>query len=287
MSPVELAAADSLRTLLEDERLHGTRERDLSAPRPDHYYFKPGNKYTLIEDATGRHRPIMAKEYPPTGKDGSEWPVLYESFLRISATSITDTPVDKLRDRAWSLYVDHQPFEDERPPGELRRTTSMRNITGTPSLPQPAPYQIASGNSVVITSNIASTSNANPSPNPLGMMKDRAMMKLDKRVQVLKGNARLAARRNQPNDIFAPPQRRASTGMPLQQKTFITQDQVVKMLRQAREPFDEGQVSKEMRMANRDKVYGQKGKDQDTAPGYCENCRLRYSDLSIVSPPFE
>ena len=287
--PPELVASNSLRTLLEDERLHGTRERDQSAPRPDHYYFKPGNKYTLIEDATGKYRPIMVKEYSTNGKDGSDWPVLYETFLRISSTNMTDTPVERLRDRAWSLYVDREPFEDEQPPGELRRATSMRNISGTPRLPDPQPYHNASGNSVVITSNIASTSCANPSPFQnglpgLGAGKDSRIMQMSKRVQLLKGNARaaLAARKPPPDDVFTAP-RRASTGMPPQQKTFMTQDQVVKMLRQARQPVKEEEVSAEVRFANHQKVWQGKGNDQDTAPGYCENCRLKYNNLAIVS----
>lgn len=220
----------------------------------------------------------MIKEYPG---GQPEWPVLHDTFLR---TIQSDTsPVDR-RARAWSLYVECKPYAGERPPGELRRATSMRNISGTPDLPPPAPYQIASGNSVVLTSNIASTSNANPSPftATLGSAKDRAIKQLSKRVQVLKGNARLAAvKHNQPNDLFAP-QRRASTGSAPPPRLFSTQEQVVEMLRRTREPKEEV-YSKEIRVANHEKVYCQGGKEQDTAAGYCENCRLRYPDLSIVS----
>lgn len=296
--PIVKQTKESLRTLLEDEKIHGTKERDLTAPRKDFYYFKPGSKFVLVEDATGRHRPIMAKEYfSQSGadtKDALEWPILHQSFMRISGHNQTNIPTKKLRDRAWALYVERKAFEGERPPCELRRATSMRNIPGTPKLPQAQPYANASGNSVVITSNIASTSCANPSPFGahlgipglgLGASKDRALAQMSKRVQVLKGNARLAAFRRpqtQPDDIFAVPQRRASTGMPPQQKQFMTQQQVVNMLRQAREARHE-EVAPEIRAANRAKVdKNAHCKDQDSSAGYCENCRVRFRNLAMV-----
>lgn len=299
IAPVEVIN-DSLHTLLEDERLHGTRERDLSAPRPDYYYFKPGSKYLLIEDATGKHKPIMVKEY--STKD-VEYPVLFDGFLRVSSSVACNVPIDKIRTRAIRLYVDRKSFEGEAPPGELRRSTSLRSFPGTPRLAAPAaPYQNASGNSVVITSNIASTSNANPSP-AFPTLGKGTLAQMSKRVQVLKGNARLRG-----GDMQMP-LRRATVGganglsgigsgsgsgsgsgglgkvdSGLANKTFMSQAQVVRMLMSAREPVFEPTVTDEQRRENRAKVdAGLKGKDQDTAPGYCENCRLRYSDLSVVS----
>jgi regulatory subunit for Cdc7p protein kinase len=280
-----LAAADSLHTLLEDEKLHGTRERDLTAPRPGHYYFKPGSKYLLVEDATGKHRTVLVKEYTYT-KDGPEYPVLYDSFLRPSSSNQNGIAPEKVRARAWALYVERQSFEGEHPPGELRRATSLRTFPGTPKLPEPSPYQNASGNSVAITSNIASTSTANHSPYLIGLpaaAKDKVMAQMSKRVQVLKGNA---ARRN--GTDFGLPNRRATTGdlshTGFRTKTIMTQDQVVAMLQQARAPVKDAKVTYEMRWENRRRVEaGLKGRDQDTAPGYCENCRLRYTDLSVVS----
>jgi regulatory subunit for Cdc7p protein kinase len=291
---MESAANDSLRTLLDDEKLHGTRERDLSAPRPDFYYFRPGSKYLLIEDATGKHRPIMIKEYGNNLRSGTEYPVLFESFLRVPSGNQSTVPLDKIRERAWSLYVDRQPYLGEQPPAELRRSTSLRNITGTPQLPDALPYHHASGNSVVITSNIASTSNAHQSPAfingapPLGANKDRAILQMSKRVQLLKNNAatRLAAAKktSSAGSHMPPPARRSLGGQMPQPKTFMSQEQVIKMLQQARAPVPKEDVSVPERIKNRDDVEaGLKIKEQDTASGYCENCRLRYSDLSTVS----
>jgi hypothetical protein len=201
-------ANNSLHTLLEDEKIHGTRERDLTAPRPDYFYFKPGSKYLLIEDATGRHRTVMWKEYGFGNKEDGVWPTLHEQFLRPPTSANCNVPLGNLRERAWTLYVEGKAYKGENPPcsidagtSTLKRSTSLRAIPGTPILPQveELPYQNASGNSVNLTSNIASTSTANHSPAMLGQMgfmgtyKDRAITQMNRRVQVLKGNARLAA----------------------------------------------------------------------------------------------
>ncbi|KAL7420722.1 Cdc7p-Dbf4p kinase complex regulatory subunit [Cryptotrichosporon argae] len=334
LAPVKTAVDDSLSHLLEDERLHGTRERDASAPRPDYYYFRPGNKYVLVEDATARARPIMIKEY--AHKDGPDWPVLFENFLRPGAASCFHVAPDQIRERAWTLYVDRSPYHHEQPPassedaanasagggaGAVRRSQSLRALsTNLPALvPEAAaPYEAASGNSVVLTSNIASTSTASNTPgangigglHALGAHKDRAIAQMSRRVQVLKGNARRHAPGSlalasstapSPADRRAPPAaaasspawptpaapayRRASTGMPPPAppvKEFMTQDQVVAMLRLLREPAEHTRPTTEQRRRNREKVDADlKRKEQDTAAGYCENCRLRYTDLSV------
>jgi regulatory subunit for Cdc7p protein kinase len=202
----------------------------------------------------------MAKEFE------KEWPILFESYLRISSSNQTTLPVDDLRKRAWSLYVDRVAFRGEAPIHSKARQTPE-----TPRLPEPQPYANASGNSVVITSNIASTSNPSPFIQPTGKV-----AQMSKRVQVLKTNAR--AYRPQPDDIFSPP-----ANIPLQQKSFMTQEQVITMLQQARAPRYEV-ITGPIRRANREKVDARaKTKDQDASTGYCENCRMRFTDLSQVS----
>lgn len=305
---------NSLYTLLEDEKLHGTRERDANAPRPDWYYFRPGSKYMLVEDATARHRTVLVKEYQPQPlKTVPEYPVLFDSFLKLTTSSETHVPLDEIRDRAWSLYVDGEAWNGEQPPNRLSRSTSLRSIPGTPALPdvQLQPYHHASGNSVVLTSNIASTSTANISPAIMGGLPGLGagkgpIMQMSKRVQVLKGNAarrsslpasasassstcpldsHLARRQNTPSSSYQPT---SSAVPPMKEKTFMTQDQLIAMLRKQRAPVEHDEtISVEKRIRNRENVdAGCKGvKEQDTAPGYCENCRLRYDDLSVVSPP--
>ena len=192
--------------------------------------------------------------------------MLFESFLRISSAHQTTLSTDQLRERAWSLYVDRVAYQGETP----ARTGKVRQET--PRLPEAQPYANASGNSVVITSNIASTSNPSPFTQPMG----GKVAQISKRVQVLKGNAR-AYRRPQPDDIFSIP-----SSVPLQHKSYMSQDQVIHMLQQARKPKHE-HVACEIRRANREKVDTRvKAKDQDGSAGYCENCRVRFTDLAQV-----
>ncbi|SCZ89613.1 BZ3500_MvSof-1268-A1-R1_Chr9g10485 [Microbotryum saponariae] len=68
----------SLPSLLRDEQLYGTRERDPFVPRSDMYYFGPKSVYLLVEDSTGEHRPIVTKEYErPRRHEDPAWPVLW------------------------------------------------------------------------------------------------------------------------------------------------------------------------------------------------------------------
>lgn len=303
LAPVGQAAVqnNSLSTLLQDEKLHGTRERDANAPRPDWYYFRTGSKYILVEDATSKHRTILVKEYQAPSKSAPEYPILFETFLKPAPTAETNVPIKDLRARAWSLYVDQEPWKGEPLPASVQpATVSLRSIIGTPSGPDLQPYHQASGNSVVITSNIASTSTANYSPAfanngqpALGANKDRAIMQMSKRVQVLKGNAARSKLGPSKSLTYEPPSRRSSVSVStgsgatsLQDRTFMTQSQVLAVLRRSREPaVADSMVTIERRIKNRERVEaGTKGvKEQDTASGYCENCRIRYDDLSSVS----
>ena len=297
LDPVVTVSNDSLHTLLEDERIHGTRERDLTAPRPDFYYFKPTSKYLLIEDATGKHRPIMAKEYAHNAKDTAEWPTLFERFLRPSSSKQFSLPVNKIRERAWSLYVQQENYKGEEPPllKAPRPSTTMFN---TPKLPPALPYHNASGNSVVLTSNIASTSTANPSPATFGvpgMLKGRTMTQMNRRVQLLKGNAKSMeftrqreaslSRSDSLSDYWMgrdAGERDIEAVMP--PRSFVSQAQLIRMLLEARGPNTEPPPTVEARVRNREKVdAGLRGREQEVASGYCENCRLRYNDLSMVS----
>lgn len=291
--------SNSLSTLLADERLHGTRERDANAPRPDWYYFRPGSKYLLVEDATAKHRTILVKEYQPT-KSLPEYPVLHDSFLRISGAREMNVPTHLLRERAYALYVQGVPWRGEQPPVDYDQLWSGQGRPEEPLAPDVQPYHQASGNSVVITSNIASTSTANYSPAfaanglpALGANKDRAIMQMSKRVQVLKGNAAKAKFSPCPSsssllDPPGPAARRAAIAAAVapRERAFMTHEQVLAMLRSQRAPFVEPEpIKTEKRIRNREKVEaGARGiKDQDTSSGYCENCRLRYDDLSTVS----
>ncbi|KAK0531567.1 Cdc7p-Dbf4p kinase complex regulatory subunit [Tilletia horrida] len=183
---VNQAAKEDLGALLEREKVEGTTERDPNAPRADYYYFPTKVvHYLLVEDATGEHRPIMIQEYEkPKDTQSAErppWPRIY----------------GELEGRCPFTYYDlnkHAGRVEKKPTAEktLRRALSMNQIgggtsheLGTSGLAghggifgdagrgyhyaestfqnrgqesgTVAPYQLASGNSVTITSNVAST----------------------------------------------------------------------------------------------------------------------------------
>jgi regulatory subunit for Cdc7p protein kinase len=301
LDPINVVERDSLSHMLADEKLHGTRERDESAPRPDFYYFRPGSKYVLIEDATGKNRTIMVKEYSAKEQD---WPVLHEQFLRLTSSCALPRSIKSvdhlhrdLRARAMALYVNHEPYNGEEPPApSLKRSASVREFS-IPALPEPEelPYVKASGNSVVLTSNIASTSTTNTNPTPGGVLVQhqaggrRGAMQVSKRVEVLKRNLPpgRAGATKRPDALPRLPgvgRRKSAADLPspFTAKEFMSQAEVVTMLHGIRNPTGLTKPTYDERLANRELVdAGQKRKEQDTASGYCENCRIRYTDLSV------
>ncbi len=226
-SPAKSRGKD-LSYLLKDERLHGTKERDLTAKRHDWYYFPSKSGYLLVEDATGEHRPIMAKQYDVTVDLPQPWPMMFESFMKPSenvyklSRSLNLSP-GASRERAWRLYVDRKAEDGQKPPavtgfgstgglmekaigGSLNRTSSLANLRNRAQAEASkvmreeslVPYQGASGNTVALTSNVASTSTAMSSArqnhvNTTGVPGvapggDKRILNLSKRVQLLKGN---------------------------------------------------------------------------------------------------
>lgn len=212
---------DDLSALLEDERLHGTRERDFLAKRPDWHYFQEDSHYLLVEDALGEYRALLTKVYdkPTTGQQAPAWPVLYNTFLKPSRdvlNRVSTTKPEQLRERAIMLWVKREPYGDEKPPPlkststlfenalaskPVTRSASMNNIAAS-DIPRyhredsMTPYAAASGNSVVLTSNIASTTSQRHSHNPDMSLhgipdygKDKRIVQMNRRVQLLKGKA--------------------------------------------------------------------------------------------------
>lgn len=207
---------NDLTFLLEDEKINGTRERDTTAPRADYYYFAQDSVHLLIEDAAGEHRPIMAKQYERQRGSNVEqpWPVLHRSFLRLTESARTHPiPPSEQRERIWQMYVEREGWNGEYAPDEDEDMPWLQasREPGTLDLCDAKiaagdvdkPYQAASGNSVVLTSNIASTtSNARSggiggagTPNGmgfggiLGASRDKRLVQMSKRVQLLKAKA--------------------------------------------------------------------------------------------------
>jgi regulatory subunit for Cdc7p protein kinase len=71
----------TLSTLLAQEKVHGTTERDPSQRRHDYRYFSKGAYFVLVEDIKQELATLVAAEYMPSrGRDGRErrtWPELF------------------------------------------------------------------------------------------------------------------------------------------------------------------------------------------------------------------
>lgn len=209
---------NDLSALLEDERLHGTRERDFLAKRPDWHYFQDDAPYLLVEDGLGEYRSLLTKVYDKaTTSQVPAWPVLYTTFLKPSRDVLTRASTvkpEKLRERAIALWVKRESFGDEKPPPlkststlfdnaaltkPVTRSVSLNNISVGDSTrfrreDSMTPYAPASGNSVVLTSNIASTTSQRHGPDVSrhgipDYGKDKRIVQMNRRVQLLKGKA--------------------------------------------------------------------------------------------------
>ncbi|CDZ98131.1 Protein kinase essential for the initiation of DNA replication [Phaffia rhodozyma] len=136
----------NLSHLLEDEKIHGTRERDLTAPRANHHYFSRGSYYVLCEDATGEYRTILAREYEkPRNGEVPDWPVLHGNFLkcppvpppqpaqpRIKPEPAHPPQNSKPTDRPIANIPSHLTtaarLRGEGANGDLRRSVSLNNL---------------------------------------------------------------------------------------------------------------------------------------------------------------
>lgn len=280
----------SLPSLLRDEQLFGTRERDPFVPRLDTHYFPPKSCYVLVEDSNGIHRPIVIKEYAKAKKgEDPHWPVLYGGIEgRGGFYHYEGTPI---------VYRSRVPpaQEDVNPPAVaskalplvsrkaaslaapcLRRSISMvqlrKNQLNDPvakSVLQPSHFMngggeredaflAASGCSQIITStntNITSaTSTRSGAVAPLGSKGyvDKRLAILSRSVVSLGGSA-------------------ASSGTgakgPLALAVEATQGAKLK-----RSMSVDGGMDKMVVPA----------REVPKKPGYCENCRIKYDDFKEV-----
>ncbi|TIB92239.1 hypothetical protein E3Q10_02100 [Wallemia mellicola] len=68
----------TLKALLTKEKLQGTTERDRSVRTQDFYYFHRNIKYILVEDTESIYRPILIQEYAqPRSHEEPSWPILF------------------------------------------------------------------------------------------------------------------------------------------------------------------------------------------------------------------
>ncbi|GAA5848209.1 hypothetical protein JCM9279_000979 [Rhodotorula babjevae] len=273
----------SLPSLLRDEQLYGTRERDPFVPRTDTHYF-PSNKYfLLVEDSTGEHRPIVAKEYDkPRKHEEPSWPILYGGIEGRTGFYRYDGEITyERRVPPAPPVVPQQQAANAAGKGgygsvaaralapNLRRAVSLQNVAreqagrahgGVAAAAAAAQhhgrrdsFMAASGNSQTITSNIASaTSTAARSGAAQASRFGANGGLVDKRLAVLSNRTVSVAGSGLAGGVA----------------------RVKRMGMQRSVSVDGGLNGLRVPAAAAAAV-----RDEPKKPGYCENCRVKYDDF--------
>ncbi|GAA5890520.1 hypothetical protein JCM8208_004900 [Rhodotorula glutinis] len=277
----------SLPSLLRDEQLYGTRERDPFVPRTDTHYF-PSNKYfLLVEDSTGEHRPIVAKEYDkPRKHEEPSWPILYGGIegrtgfyrydgeityeRRIPPPAPPVAPQQQQQQVANGVALAKGGFGSVAARAlapNLRRTVSLQNVAreqagkavggvgvaGAHHHGRRDSFMAASGNSQTITSNIASaTSTAARSGAAQASRFGANGGLVDKRLAVLSNRTVSVAGSGLAGGVA----------------------RVKRMGIQRSVSVDGGLNGLRVPAAAAAAV-----RDEPKKPGYCENCRVKYDDF--------
>lgn len=292
----------SLPPLLRDEQLYGTRERDPFAPRNDTYYFPANRFYLLVEDSTGEHRPVVIKEYDkPRKHEDPSWPVLWGGVEGRTGFYHYDGPdIHYERRVPPAAPLAPAPAAAADVAGKsgygstaaraiapnLRRAVSLQNVARAgqrgydPALAAGAgaggyhrrdSYIAASGNSQIITSNIASaTSTAARSGaaqasrfGPNGSLVDKRLAVLSNRTVSVAGGALLGSGTSAAG----------SSGLArVKQQSGATAGRAGLLTRSV-------SVDGALHPLRVPVVPAALARDEPKKPGYCENCRVKYDDF--------
>ncbi|GAA5984252.1 hypothetical protein JCM5350_002880 [Sporobolomyces pararoseus] len=275
----------SLPSLLRDEQLYGTRERDPFVPRSDMHYFPAHKYYLLVEDSTGEHRPIVIQEYDkPRKHEDPTWPVLYGGIEGRSGFYKYEGPPIQYQPRCDPNPLPKRPSlapsakttdgtklmagfstTAARAVGapNLRRAISLQNVpradtsklahTAQEDNKHAAPggihrrdsYIAASGNSQIITSNTGTSTRSGAAMQP-GTGKGSA---IDKRLAVL-------ANRTVSVSMGGNSSKKEVGSAAKTLKRSMSVDSQMKDVRKFVKP-----------------------REEPKKPGYCENCRIKYDDF--------
>lgn len=247
-----------LSEMLLQEKLHGTTERDPHALRSDVHYFSKHSYYLLVTDATGEHRPVMIAEYDrnaPTEAHGkpAPWPVLHGDVEgRGLFVWVDPKERRRLAQQAPNAASTHH---------SLRRTASL-NLAGAlrgpvaPPVGPPTPTLMASDNSLVLASTVASTTSTQVTSQhagALGPHPDKRLLDLHWRLHT-------------PVDAATRPAE-AAPGSVVQHMLHLAEGGTEMPLRRSRST---GSVARATSAVAR---------VREKRPGHCENCRCRYDDF--------
>ncbi|GAA5910676.1 hypothetical protein JCM5296_001689 [Sporobolomyces johnsonii] len=271
----------SLPSLLRDEQLYGTRERDPFVPRSDMHYFSSNKYYLLVEDSTGEHRPIVIKEYDKVRKhEDPSWPILYGGvegrggFYKYEGPPIVYEPRVPPPPQAAppaaknQLMAGFSTTAARAVAPNLRRSVSLQNVTregqaGRESTSKNAApgglhrrdsYIAASGNSQTITSNIASATstrsgaamqpNGSRFGNGTGPFVDKRLAILSNRTVSMSMSGAGGSGGNRLASVKA-----------------------------------QGKLKRSVSVDAGLNVKMPPPRDEPKKPGYCENCRIKYDDF--------
>lgn len=267
----------NLSQMLEREKVQSALERDPLVARDNFHYFAKSSVYILIEDATMEHRPIMVQEWRKPVHEGEEvpWPVLYGELEGRCPFTKFDFDGDVRRrmkpnrhetlKRSVSLSHLHRcgPTVSPAPSGDSRGSYGVKRGA--------SPYPLASGNSVNITSNIASTtSTAVGGPSGLGLIPPYGAL-------ARKMNAATGLGLGRPSAMPS----NAVAAMPSHPSTVSgggdqTRGSLVRRMLGLTE-HNRNNLAGMRRSVSTASAGHQMRREKK--PGYCENCRIKYDDF--------
>ncbi|SPO20961.1 related to Hsk1-interacting molecule 1 [Ustilago trichophora] len=310
LSPRDLEAPikQDLSQMLEKEKVFGTSERDPATARPTFHYFEKSACYVLVEDATLEYRPIMCTEFKYTREDRVQclpppWPVVYGQTP--GRCPFTYYPPK----RSTPKEEDGETQSAARPCAQqsLRRAVSLNNMVrsnhGPAFRPQIAPIRtneqrqqecpMASGNSVSITSNIASTTSNiftdQQNGATVGLPQNRRVAELNRRMHMSNASNRPARALNaSPASMLAGStasglgiRREGGSpvgGSPAVPRGANEQGATVRRMLGLEGKEGTGVVGGGLQRSMSASAVSRPPSAKK--PGYCENCRVKYEDFT-------
>lgn len=265
------------------------------------YYFPTNKMFLYVEDSTGEHRPIVIKEYDkPKRHEDPSWPVLWGGVEGRTGFYHYDGPI---------TYERRAPPPAPAPAAQvgagagfgstaaravapnLRRAVSLQNVTRHQQAQQAQnadfglqagagrdEYIAASGNSQIITSNIASATSTAARSGAAQANRNGANPYVDKRLAVLsnrnvsvQGGALLGSAATAPSAVGSGEIAPAAAGRNRIAALKRTERPAGGLKRSI--SVDAGLCAPRVSMPP-------PPREEMRKPGYCENCRIKYDDFS-------
>ncbi|KAJ9476790.1 DDK kinase regulatory subunit DBF4 [Pseudozyma hubeiensis] len=302
-----------LSQMLEKEKVMGTFERDPATARSSWYYFEKSAQFILVEDATLEHRPIMCTEFQYTREDRVKclpppWPMVHGQ----TPGRCPFTYYPPKEDAPKKQGAEGQSAPRLSAQQSLRRAVSLNNMVrsniGPAFRPQVAQirtndtrqqeYPMASGNSVSITSNIASTTSNiftdQQNGATVGLPQNRRVAELNRRMHTPNALVRPTRTLNaSPASVMAGSAasglgvRREGgspmAGSPAAQRSNAEQGATVRRMlgledKDRRTELGVGGAGGGLQRSVSASAVSRPASAKK--PGYCENCRVKYEDFT-------